>query len=1047
MAASNLQRLWEECAGAVASMVASFDNASNAEDPLKLVESIEKVDAHQKVEFETGEKARASGQAQDEETHAKALRNSDKVDVNQQVECESGKEARENMEAQDGENQAEELSSDSDEEYTLPMRVRKNLSFVTEQDMELRQVREIATMLRDRPLFPADPADAEALRSWVDVDSGIRLPLAHCAFRRCRWIGAGLEELQRHLCQSHGDCLPGGPHCCAAESATCQDNMAWYCAGMRHKKQQNMSLVGPSVDRRTIALMRQAYASETVEMLICFCRAAKKIKVRPSEESEISYRFGGELLRLGDQVLHLNFALEDFKRSYGDGPAFQDARDLADDVWVRQLLFEDGKKLQVLCCPEDVANCGQHSPGDICHRCRVPICTECWEHLADPAQVGVPMALSNDNFWGYMSAVVVKHEVRFIETLVAIPIWTTTSIFYVEGDRGHLLQEKMGQKRWRTAMRGYVSSFVMPWEDILRQLRDRTTEKETQELPRSPECLRYLVRFTLANELGPLVGQCEALLVRPGVVLLLLFELIHRGHEAFRGRGPAEALRQQMQSALDRHYPETEAHLPLEERRGLLEVVENETSLWREKASTPGKKPSNGLASALGNPERTCQVLDVNPFADTSFPDAQTAILAKFARKESNVHFANVTVQLDRKFIPQWHAKYFSQVMPFEIPRMVSGPDYPRADRWRRLPDSPEVTPTQFMRTFARRVELQIANSWTAIPIARSVWYKHMIEAKAVAVGSFRRAGPGASGMEAMDHIQTMQKLYHVLQSGTFTVGKTKKPINGDTSKLPFADGLTDAERAIARKVNYLASHLPGNPLTRRVMGHVQFGARVVYGDCVFMTISLNEHHSALVLRLFRARRSDPFLDTKAAVAQESRRWAGKDVPPLEEPETAACSLPIASAAMRARLAAQNPHAVMSAFQIEVRVRLAQLLGLRMCLRCPDCSCQDRFGSNMLPLGGVFGAAMALGGAIEFQYHSSPHFHFEVFLSNIYQYNTLEQIAQSMSAKALDAKDIFRWYDWVRMERPPHQQTFDVDADRLYDAWWNRFEDAEHDRK
>ena len=74
-----------------------------------------------------------------------------------------------------------------------------------------------------------------------------------------------------------------------------------------------------------------------------------------------------------------------------------------------------------------------------------------------------------------------------------------------------------------------------------------------------------------------------------------------------------------------------------------------------------------------------------------------------------------------------------------------------------------------------------------------------------------------------MDHIQTMQKLYQVLQSGTFTVGASKKkPINGDTSKLPFADGLTDTERAIARKVNYLASHLPGNPSTRKAMGHVQ---------------------------------------------------------------------------------------------------------------------------------------------------------------------------------------------------------------------------------
>ena len=37
-------------------MVALFDSASNAEDQLKLVEFIEKVDAHQKVEFEAGEK-------------------------------------------------------------------------------------------------------------------------------------------------------------------------------------------------------------------------------------------------------------------------------------------------------------------------------------------------------------------------------------------------------------------------------------------------------------------------------------------------------------------------------------------------------------------------------------------------------------------------------------------------------------------------------------------------------------------------------------------------------------------------------------------------------------------------------------------------------------------------------------------------------------------------------------------------------------------------------------------------------------------------------
>eukprot|EP00973_Karenia_brevis_P016145 2209654-Karenia_brevis.AAC.1 len=43
-------------------------------------------------------------------------------------------------------------------------------------------------------------------------------------------------------------------------------------------------------------------------------------------------------------------------------------------------------------------------------------------------------------------------------------------------------------------------------------------------------------------------------------------------------------------------------------------------------------------------------------------------------------------------------------------------------------------------------------------------------------------------------------------------------------------------------------------------MGHRQFGARVKYGDCAFFTISPNEQHSALVLRLSRFRENDPFI-------------------------------------------------------------------------------------------------------------------------------------------------------------------------------------------
>lgn len=170
--------------------------------------------------------------------------------------------------------------------------------------------------------------------------------------------------------------------------------------------------------------------------------------------------------------------------------------------------------------------------------------------------------------------------------------------------------------------------------------------------------------------------------------------------------------------------------------------------VWKEKSSTPGKKPAETVGDAFEDIERHCQVLDVNPFSGTPFPDVQTAVLAQFSKQDPKIKFVNMAVQLDRKFLPQWHSKYFSQIMPFEIPRMVSGPDYPRTERWRRRPESPLVSTTDFTRTFARRVELQIANSWTAIPIVRSVWQKFTIENTAAATGCFRRAVRGAAGME-----------------------------------------------------------------------------------------------------------------------------------------------------------------------------------------------------------------------------------------------------------------------------------------------------------
>ena len=49
--------------------------------------------------------------------------------------------------------------------------------------------------------------------------------------------------------------------------------------------------------------------------------------------------------------------------------------------------------------------------------------------------------------------------------------------------------------------------------------------------------------------------------------------------------------------------------------------------------------------------------------------------------------------------------------------------------------------------------------------------------------------------------------------------------------------------------------------------------------------------------------------------------------------------------------------------------------------------CQDKFGSNMRPGGGIFGSAIALGAGTEHQGYGTPHLHGEIHVNSIFQYH------------------------------------------------------------
>ena len=232
-------------------------------------------------------------------------------------------------------------------------------------------------------------------------------------------------------------------------------------------------------------------------------------------------------------------------------------------------------------------------------------------------------------------------------------------------------------------------------------------------------------------------------------------------------------------------------------------------------------------------------------------------------------------------------------------------------------------------------------------------------------------------------------------------------PVAGDVSRLPFAEGLTDFERRLAREVVFQASAMPGTLPVRRLMGHAATGARVVHGEALFITWSPNEQHSALVLRLMRNRRLDPMLQGDSA-EEEALRWCSqRDTPAITEAGQDAVSVQLPLYNTRRKLTARDARSVVAAYMYEVKFKLPWLLGLRVRPFCPACNdltpgaslmtpCQDIFGTNTLPMGGLAGLAATSGGATEFQKKNTPHFHGHVHLINAYQYRTLAEIAEAI---------------------------------------------------
>ena len=99
----------------------------------------------------------------------------------------------------------------------------------------------------------------------------------------------------------------------------------------------------------------------------------------------------------------------------------------------------------VLCCPEDIKCNGAREGHELHSCCQLPLCRDCYfdSRSGNDDVCKVARCLANENFYGLTDEDLVKHRVRWIECAAASPVLTCLTAYYVEGDRGHLLDERI----------------------------------------------------------------------------------------------------------------------------------------------------------------------------------------------------------------------------------------------------------------------------------------------------------------------------------------------------------------------------------------------------------------------------------------------------------------------------------------------------------------------------------------------------------------------------------------------------------------------------
>ena len=556
---------------------------------------------------------------------------------------------------------------------------------------------------------------------------------------------------------------------------------------------------------------------------------------------------------------------------------------------------------------------------------------------------------------GFAAKLLYEKKVTVMEMICASPCLVAMVCFSLEVERGNLLNEELHMARHRVGSRGNVTCFPLPLQELYNELQRTDSEEGRLQcaLPRTGVDLQDAVKILLKGSQENIAKLITQATVRRNVVVELILEAKARGHLSYR-HVSEEDVWQRAKDLPENGAPPEVIHI-LELQRSLDNLIANKNASPASGRVDEKNAFDHCRPNAVVDEKSSTEGGDINARRIT----ALTTIVDQLQTDKEGGQ-GDIVVSTGSDMLDQFQPWFFSIAFAFCFKSGIACPDLKKRNRYRRIKSAPEVTIERWCELMVRRVEAQFRRDWTFTYTLWNYLFRTAVNTSRTVYSYSNRKDNDLGQKDCQDLEDAAVSICKAMR-GTYTgPDGIRRKVNGDMTKVRYAiEKLSSTAQKLVSNIEHTTRKIAGTHEIRRKMRHMTHSYRVIYGQPLFITMSPDEKHNIMYLKLSRTRQKDP-----VNIHDQKGTYLGqKNQPSLNHTTLAldanALNDLIPDYEERRKLMARDPLAASDGFRTMCSLVLEHLFGLRFCPFCPDCSndrnaCADLCGSNASPEGEIF---------------------------------------------------------------------------------------------